>query len=82
MFNFFRRKIWGEKINECLLTDDEARHALEFNDFFTSEPEFHWWTKGDNWKGGRRPPEGFRYTSDKNDTWLTKEKLQSILKNL
>jgi UDP-N-acetylglucosamine 4,6-dehydratase/5-epimerase len=71
----------GEKINECLVTEDEARHALEFDNFFVIEPEHPWWKK-ENWKNGKSLPEGFRYTSDNNDKQLTIEELQKILQNL
>ena len=69
----------GEKIHECLLTEDEARHALEFKDFFIVAPEFHWWTEK-GWKAGKKLPENFRYTSDRNDRWLTNKDLMKILK--
>ena len=67
----------GEKINECLLTEDEARHSKEFEDFFVIEPEIYFgYSKA--WEGGKVLPEGFKYSSDKNDKWLTKEELQRM----
>ena len=71
----------GEKINECLLTDDEARHALEFKDFFVIEPEFSWWVR-EKLKKGKPLLEGFRYTSDKNDDWITMEKMRNIIRTI
>jgi len=68
----------GEKIHECLLTEDEARHALEFKDFFIVVPEFHWWTEK-NWKAGKKLPENFRYTSDRNDQWFTNKELLKMI---
>lgn len=67
----------GEKIHECLLTEDEARHSLEFKDLFIIIPEHYWW-QPKNWKGGKALPEGFRYTSDKNRNWLTLKELRKI----
>jgi UDP-N-acetylglucosamine 4,6-dehydratase len=61
------------------LTEDEARHSLEFKDYFIIEPEFHWWTDKNIYKG-KRLSDGFRYTSDKNDQWLTKEELRTMIK--
>ncbi|NQT33344.1 MAG: UDP-N-acetylglucosamine 4,6-dehydratase (inverting) [Candidatus Omnitrophica bacterium] len=72
----------GEKINECLLTDDEARHTLELDDFFVVEPEFHWWTNDEHWKNGKKLPDGFRYSSETNDAWLSDEDMKGILKKL
>ncbi len=71
----------GEKIHECLLTENEARHTLEFDDFFMIKPEHPWWKK-EEWKDGKPLPEGFRYTSDKNDQWLTKQELSKMIEGL
>lgn len=71
----------GEKIHECLLTEDEARHALEFDDFFVIEPDHAWWKK-ENWKREKPLPDGFRYTSDNNDRWLSPQELKEMLKDL
>lgn len=67
----------GEKMHECLITEDEARHTFEFDDFFVIEPEHPWWGKK-NGKGGKPLPEGFRYTSEKNDSWLLAEDVQKM----
>jgi len=68
----------GEKIHECLLTEDESRHALEFNDFFVIKPEHPWWEK-ESWKKGKSLLEGSRYSSDNNDKWLTIKELKSMV---
>ena len=67
----------GEKIHECLLTEDEARHSLEFKDFFVIKPEHPWW-KRENWKNGKSLLGGSRYTSDNNDEWLTINELKNM----
>jgi UDP-N-acetylglucosamine 4,6-dehydratase len=33
----------GEKLHEVLVTEDESRHTLEFEDHFVVEPEYYWW---------------------------------------
>jgi len=71
----------GEKINELLLTEEEAKHSLEFDDFFIIEPEYSWW-KGGNWKKGKPLPEGFKYTSDTNEKWLTEDQLKDMIEDL
>lgn len=68
----------GEKINEVLVTEDEARHTKEFDGFFVIEPEFHWWIKN-NCKDGKKLKDGFRYSSDNNPIWLTREQMRRIL---
>ncbi len=67
----------GEKIHECLLTEDEARHSLEFKECFIIKPEHPWWEKN-NWQNGKRLPEGARYASDNNNNWLTIKELQGM----
>ena len=71
----------GEKVNEILLTEEEARHAQEFSDYFVIEPEFPFWKK-DTLEGGKPLPEPFSYTSDNNGWWLTKEELNRMLGKL
>jgi len=71
----------GEKIHECLITEEEARHAREFDTYFVIEPEFPFWSK-DNLDGGKPLPEGFKYTSDTNTWWLTKEELKQMIEEL
>ncbi len=71
----------GEKIHECLLTEDEVRHSLEFDNFFLIEPEHHWW-KIRKHKEGRALRDGFRYTSDTNEDWLKVEDLRRMVETL
>ncbi len=68
----------GEKLHEILLTEDDARHTLEFEDSFLTEPEFPWWG-GSQWTGGKPLPEGFSYRSDNNTHWLTTEALTKLI---
>lgn len=71
----------GEKIHEILLTEDEAYHSKEFNDSFVIEPEHSFWKKN-NLIGGKPLPTGFRYTSENNKKWLTKDEIIKIIKEL
>jgi len=70
----------GEKLHETLITEDDARHSLEFKDHFVIEPEFNWWT-GDEHRanGGRRLAPGFVYASNTNDRWLSEAELHQLL---
>lgn len=71
----------GEKVHESLISEDEARTTLEFDDMFVVQPLFSWWG-ANNWEGGRPLPDGFRYASDTNDWWLTEEELKQMVKEL
>jgi UDP-N-acetylglucosamine 4,6-dehydratase len=67
----------GEKIHESLLSSDEARHALEFDDMFVIMPRFLGWDKS-GWKDGKAVPDEFVYNSDTNPAWLSKEELRRM----
>lgn len=71
----------GEKINEVLLTEEEAQHTKEFEDYFIIEPELHFWSK-DNFKEGKSLPTAFKYSSGDNNQWLTKAELSKMLEEL
>ncbi len=67
----------GEKIHEVMITEDDARHTLEFDDYFIIEPEFNWWSNKNHLSRGGRPlSEGFVYASNTNDRWLTSVELK------
>ena len=68
----------GEKLDECLLTEEEVRHTIEFEDFFVVTPQRSWW-KSKKWDQGKNLPEDFCYTSDSNGHWLTEEELKDML---
>ncbi|MBU4509827.1 UDP-N-acetylglucosamine 4,6-dehydratase (inverting) [bacterium] len=71
----------GEKINEVLLTGEEARHAKEFDKYFVVEPEYAFWDKN-NFKDGKSLSSDFTYSSGDNDQWLTKQELMKMLEDL
>lgn len=67
----------GEKLHEILVSKDESRHALEFDDMFVIEPQFPWWD-GEDFSDGKTPQDGFSYTSDSNTEWLTAEEIRAM----
>jgi FlaA1/EpsC-like NDP-sugar epimerase len=67
----------GETLHEIMITEDEARHTKEFFDYFIIEPEFAFWDKV-NHVDGKSLSEGYRYSSDINDRWLTKTELRKM----
>ncbi|MBA7576230.1 UDP-N-acetylglucosamine 4,6-dehydratase (inverting) [subsurface metagenome] len=71
----------GEKMNEILLTKEEVHHTKESDNCFIVEPEHHFWGEG-NYKKGEPLPLNFAYSSDKNDQWLTKQRLIEMLEEL
>jgi len=67
----------GEKIHECLISEDEARTARELDGFYVIQPAYQWWSQR-NWAEGRPLPDGFRYTSDTNQALLAVEEIQRM----
>lgn len=70
----------GEKLHEVMVPEDDARHALEYDEYFAILPTFHDWDSKAymDQNGGKLCPEGFRYSSDTNTRWLTVEELRSM----
>ncbi len=67
----------GEKLHEVLLTEDESRRVLEFDDYFIVDPG--WLGAKGSGHVGRPVPPDFRYSSEKNDRWLTVSDLRAII---
>lgn len=69
----------GEKLHELLLTDDEARHAIDTGDTYVLYPEHPWWDEQSMPAGSKPLPEGFVYSSETNDWWLTVDELAKLV---
>jgi len=68
----------GEKLHEVLISEDEARQAIETDDMYVIQPAHPWWRK-ENWNHARPLPEGFRYSSDNNPQWMSAEELYELV---
>jgi len=68
----------GEKLHEVLVSEDESRQTLETEDMFVIQPSHPWW-KSENWVGAKPLPEGFRYSSDTNEQWLSRRELEELV---
>lgn len=68
----------GEKLHEVLITEDEARHAVEYDLHFVIEPEHKFW-KSFQGPGGKTLSGDYRYDSCSNTDWLSIEKLRAIV---
>lgn len=70
----------GEKLHEVMITEDDSRHTLEFDEYYVVEPEFDWWSNERHMNnGGKVVKEGFLYASNLNDKWLTIEELRNLV---
>ncbi|MBN2581624.1 MAG: UDP-N-acetylglucosamine 4,6-dehydratase (inverting) [Planctomycetes bacterium] len=71
----------GEKLHEMLISEDEARNAVEFSECFVVQA--HDERRQALLEGEGRPcPEQFRYTSDDNNQWLTVEQLRDLVRTV
>lgn len=68
----------GEKLHEVLLSEDEARHAVELPDKYVVLQPYVPGFEPRHWQHGQKLPDGFRYTSDTNAQWLTVPELQQL----
>ncbi len=73
----------GEKLHEIMITKDDAPNVIEFDDHFVIRPAFAWWQQreADNghFKAGRPVAEGFQYSSDINNQWLTADQFREMV---
>jgi len=70
----------GEKVHEILISEDESRNAVEFEECFVIQPNEKRRKELLAVKGNGRPcPEGFLYTSDKNQVFMSIDELKRLL---
>jgi UDP-N-acetylglucosamine 4,6-dehydratase len=74
----------GEKLHEVMITEDDARNTVEYDDYFAILP-----SSDDSdaaayaaQHGGRPCTEGFRYSSDANTRWLGVDDLRHMLQSI
>jgi len=72
----------GEKLHELLITKDDARKTLEFEDHYMIQPEFYFWPHRYKGEIGKPVADDFEYNSGTNLWKLSVEEMQIILKNL
>lgn len=68
----------GEKMHEVMISTDDARNTIEFEDCFVIKPEFSWWSDK-HYSQTHQVAENFSYTSDANKRWLSKPELSDML---
>lgn len=69
----------GEKLHEVLIHEDEARATVELEEMYVVQPSEALWF-GHGWQDIGQPlPDGFRYSSDSNEEWLTLDQIREIV---
>ncbi|MEW5947894.1 MAG: UDP-N-acetylglucosamine 4,6-dehydratase (inverting) [Thermodesulfobacteriota bacterium] len=69
----------GEKLHEALITEEEGRNTVAYDGMYIIMPSYSWWEDRNRYDIGQKLPDGFVYTSDKNDEWLTEDHLREII---
>ncbi|MGB9498858.1 MAG: UDP-N-acetylglucosamine 4,6-dehydratase (inverting) [Dissulfuribacterales bacterium] len=70
----------GEKLHEVMIPVDDARQAVEFDDYYILKPQFRYFGRCFNGNEGSPLPDGFEYSSGANDKWLSVEELRDMIK--
>ena len=73
----------GEKLHEVMTTADDAMNTAELADRYVIQPASYWWDQKAWAKetGARPVPDGFQYSSDRNERWMTRDELAGLLKS-
>jgi UDP-N-acetylglucosamine 4,6-dehydratase len=70
----------GEKLHEVLISEDEGRHTYDMGTHYVIVPEFDdRRAERHAVKVGKEVPDGFYYSSDNNDEWLTHQALVEMV---
>jgi UDP-N-acetylglucosamine 4,6-dehydratase len=70
----------GEKLHETMVTEDEARSALDLGDRYLIQPQIYFGTQHTYGTPGAKPmPIDQAYTSNNNDQWLSSDTLLKLL---
>ena len=74
----------GEKIHEQMISVEDARRTLEFDDYYVIQPNADWWIaqKRHERIGGKPVDENFSYDSGGNKKWLSVEDMQKLIGEL
>ncbi len=71
----------GEKLHEIMVPEDDARTTVALEDRYVIMPAFPWF-EDSLYREGKPCPDGFSYSSDKNDRWLTRSELLKMVDHL
>ena len=71
----------GEKIHEQMISPEDSLTTYSYDDYYKILPSLNnWHLDPKRIKEGKKVLEGFTYSSDNNDEWMTKEELKTFLK--
>ncbi len=71
----------GEKLHEVMVPEDDSRTTLELPDRYVIRPAFEWFNLN-HYPEAKPVPDGFSYSSDKNDHWLSRAELLGMIESM
>ncbi len=69
----------GEKVHEVLISEDEAHHAVEWQDMYVIQPVNPSWRVNGRLAKSKPLSREFRFASDVNDRWLSVKELRRMV---
>jgi UDP-N-acetylglucosamine 4,6-dehydratase len=72
----------GEKLHEIMVTVEDSDTTYEYDKHFIVYPQVIWNSKQQINLNGRKVTEGFSYSSDNNEQWLSIEEIKELLKTV
>ena len=74
----------GEKLHEIMISEDDARVSIEFDNHYVIQPTHSFWNPKDflSDRPGKPCAEGFTYSSATNDWWLTDDEVAQLAKDV
>jgi UDP-N-acetylglucosamine 4,6-dehydratase (inverting) len=72
----------GEKLHEIMVTTEDSLTAYEYDHHFIVYPQVVWNEKQTMNTSGKKVPDGFAYSSDNNEEWLTVEALRQMVQSV
>lgn len=69
----------GEKLHEMMIAPDDSRYTVEVEDRYIIEPISPSWDRARFYPTAKQVPDGFTYSSDINDDWLTPPRLMQMI---
>jgi UDP-N-acetylglucosamine 4,6-dehydratase/5-epimerase len=72
----------GEKLHEVMVPQDDSRTTLDCGDYYVIQPSFNYWKPEDYMATNDAclVAEGFEYSSETNDHWMSDTELQNLLR--
>ena len=72
----------GEKLHEVMITRDDARNTVEFNDYYVIKSTFRYFKRRFSEEDCKPVNEDFEYNSETNPWQLSIDELKKMIKNL